>query len=298
MLKTLFILSLCILCYSSDVCAGVVTPDDNKVVEVPFLLYEGCLVVQVKVKDKGPYNMVLATGSPTSKIIYAVADEVKLQAYFTYAKGDPSLQTYVSFLNVPDMRIGELQVPTLMMNLVDLDAYSQSLGVKIYGVLGYDFLKGRILQIDYPHKIARFLPKTKAKQDQKVNGTANQSASVSVQIEIIPEDPVPIIYEVMIDGKKFKALLDTHQGVALSLTPAAIKQFGLPPSAEKAAPRMGSVGSIQIGSLKQDSPNTAFFGKGNGLDHGLNKYGAIIGAGFMAAYTVTFDYVHKVITFE
>jgi hypothetical protein len=43
---------------------------------------------------------------------------------------------------------------------------------------------------------------------------------------------------------------------------------------------------------------TSVFAKGAGLDHGLKKYGAIIGNGLLEKCTVTLDYRRKVMLIE
>ncbi|MCA1631942.1 MAG: hypothetical protein LC774_16760 [Acidobacteria bacterium] len=110
------------------------------------------------------------------------------------------------------------------------------------------------------------------------------------------DEPSTVIEDVLVEDKRFKALIDTTQEGTLALTPAAVKLLGQIAPDPKSPPREGSVRELKIGGLARGSTRAVFFGKGAGLDHSLKKYGVIIGNGLMEKFIVTLDYRKNVVT--
>ena len=290
-LKFTLWLTVCFLCPL----ALVAQPQSSDTAtEIPFKLQNGAVLIDVTLKGKGPFTMGLATGSPHSSLDHATISAAGYQANFTY---DPRTFQYPVFVQATGMEIGGLKINTLSMKVSDMSSYAQELGRPLHGILGYDFFKGRVVQIDYKQKVVRFLPKNTYKAMQKA-GVPASAAPVVAPMELISEDPVPIVKEIAVNGVKFKAMLDTWQNLPLALTPAALKQLALPVAAEKTPPQIKPVESLQFAELKLTAPQAAWYSKGTGLDHGLAKYGAIVGAGFLSRYVVTFDYANKLIVIE
>jgi len=271
----------------------------DQIVETPFTFVRGSVVLQVKIKDKGPFNMVLSTGSAASTLSSELSRELKLQAFFGPSSYDPKTNTYGSYTQVSGLRTSqnESMAWSLNMSLAGLSSLSQDMGIPIHGILGYAFLKGKIIQIDYPNRIIRFIPDS-APPDSQPTNTAAPKQRVVIPFQITSEIQIPIIGGVVIDGKEVRALLDTSQGVAVALTPEAVKLLGFPAVPEKGPPRIDKVSEIKIGALQVGSPRTAFFGKGSGKDHALGEYGAVFGGDLLSNFVVTFDYQRKRIVFE
>lgn len=292
LLKFTLWLTVCFLCPLALIAQ---TQPSDIATEIPFKLQNGAVLIDVTLKGKGPFTMGLATGSPHSSLDQATISAADYQANFTY---DSRTFQYPVFVQATGMEIGGLKINTLSMKVSDLSPYAQELGRPLHGILGYDFFKGRVVQIDYKQKVLRLLPKNTYKARQKAGVPASAAASVVVPMELVSEDPVPIVKEIAVNGVKFKAMLDTWQNLPLALTPAALKQLALPVAAEKTPPQIKPVDSLQFAELKLTAPQAAWYSKGTGLDHGLAKYGVIVGAGFLSRYVVTFDYVNKLIVIE
>ncbi len=284
-----FSLLLLFICLPVGVC-GSSTPD---AVEIPFTLQKGAVLIQVTLKGKGPFNMAIATGAPRSSIAWAARDAIEYPLLWTI---EPLTQKQIMYVHASDMQIGKLKIDTLSMRLMEMDSFSQEFGVPLHGVLGYDFLRGRVIRIDYRNKLLTFLPKNTNAKNQSTPPT-NPPLAI-MPIDINPDDPRPVINDVLINGVKLKVMLDTWQNLPLSLTPQAIKQIGLPTSPEKTPLRIGTIEMIQLAGVKLNSIETAFYAKGTGLDHGMNKYGGILGGGFFRNYCVTFDLAKKLLIIE
>lgn len=292
----LYSLAVCICSFSLSNSAFASSTTQSAAIEVPFRLERGTIVLPVMIRGRGPFNLLLSTGSKTSMLSFDILRDIGLQAYFSYENNDPRTQRTVSFVRASDIQVGDLRVSSLTMNLGGFSDASQNLGVTIHGVLGYTFLRGRIVQIDYANRMVRFLQTSPTARQS--TGVASTVTSVTVPFEILDDHPIPILEEVSVGGREMKALLDTGQGITLALTPAAIRQLELPATERNQPPRIGTVNMLRVGALQVESPQTAFYAQGAGFDHGLRRYGAIIGAGFLANYIVTLDYRRREVIFE
>ncbi len=276
-------------------CPGILAASELKIVEVPFVMRNGAVVLPIQVKGTGPFNIAIATGSSRSTLSWEVHTKLGYQTLFYI---DPLTAKQITYAQVSGIQIGEWKIDTLNMKLGELDAYSKELGVPLHGIFGHDFLKKQPLQVDYKNNVVRFFPKGLGDKDPTSNQTSPQSTKTIIQMEITSEEPVPVIKGILVNGLKIKALVDSWQNLALSLSPAALKELKIQQPPEKTRPQVSIINSLQVGELKQESVKTAFYSKGTGLDHGLSKYGAILGAGFLSNYIVTFDYSNKQVIFQ
>ncbi|MDX2043925.1 MAG: hypothetical protein SF097_22110 [Acidobacteriota bacterium] len=268
---------------------GAPKNDNFKPVELPMVVRKGAAIIQIMIGDQGPYNVALATGMNRSTLSWQVKEELGLPLMYTF---DPTAQKG-NYALASNVKLGELELGKLYVTLGDFNDIRQDLSFPLHGTLGYDFLKHVIVQIDYKNKKLRVFPKSRR------NSPTNSSpSSLELKMEVVGEDRKPVIDDVLINGLAFKAMIDTWQNIALSLTPAAVAKLNLETVPEKSKPRIGTIETLQIGIIKLSSPETAFYGKKKGLDHGLGKYGAIIGGGFLQNFSVTFDFPNKRITFE
>lgn len=279
-----------VLCVTLSVSGSAASSPDT--IEVPFTLQKGAIIIAVTLKGKGPFNMAIATGSPRSSIAWEAREVPGYQLLWTI---EPLTGKQITYVQAAEMMVGRMKIDTLPMRLAELDAYSREMGLQLHGILGYDFLRGRVIRIDYHKKILTFLPKDSL---PKQPSAAANPPLVSTSIEVNADDPRPVIDDVSINGVKMKMMLDTWQNLPLALTPQAVKQIGLPVGGEKTPPRLGTVDTLEIGRIKINAIETAFYAKGTGLDHGLKKYGGILGTAFFQNYVVTVDFARKVLIIE
>jgi len=117
-----------------------------------------------------------------------------------------------------------------------------------------------------------------------------------------------LIDQVMVNGKKMTANLDTGSDGSFSLTPAAVSDLGLGDEVSKAkvsrsvgfngisANREGNLRNVTIGGISVDGPTVVFFGKGAGRDKKI--WGINVGNAFLKDFVVTVDYEERLVTFE
>jgi len=273
-------------------------------VEVPFEFVANQIIVQVKIAGKGPYNMLLDTDTDPSAIDLGTARELglRLDARSFPASGGGTEANLVQLTRLPTVELGAVMAKDVAAGAIDLKKLSAKLGRPLQGVLGYSFLKDRIVQIDYAALKIRFYAGTPYPGIQNSANTVNKIA-----VPFRYDDGV-VIDSVFINGQKVKATLDTGSSGTFSLTPEAVAIIGLDDEAQD-GPAAKSVGyngefesksgvlkSVRIGRLSLESAPAAFWPPGSG--HDKKNYQVNIGNGFFKDYLMTFDFRAKMVVFE
>ena len=302
--KSTYILKLLLL--TGSYCLGVFAraSTTNEVVEVPFDFYHHAIIVQGTIDGKGPFNMLLDTGVDPSVIDLNTAKgiDLKLAAVGEQGKGGGTETNLTYETRLPFLKLGGLAATDIRALAADLSKTSEALGKPIHGVLGYSLLKDRVVQIDYPKRVARFFPNSPfLKTAHRPNNSKLTTVSFHYRDDILVE-------EVSVNGKKVTANLDTGSSSSFQLTPAAVVALGLETQVGKAQVsesvgfngltenREGKIKNVTIGGISVDAPTVVFYGKGTGHDE--ETWGIRIGNAFLQDFVVTIDYQNEVITFE
>src|SRR6185503_10908910 len=137
---------------------------------------------------------------------------------------------------------------------------------------GHGLLNGRIVQIDYPNRVVRFLARSPlSKTSEQVNTSKRTVMAFRYNDNVLIDD-------VSVNGKKMVANLDTGSSGLFNLTPAAVSYLGLEDEVSRAPVstdvgfkgasdnRQGKLRNVTIGGIAIDDPDVVFFGKGTGRD--------------------------------
>ena len=232
--------------------------------------------------------MLLDTGTVPSVIDsdYARSLGLKLGKPSNTGKGAGSNPIVIAKTKVSSIRVG-----TSARQNVAFESMSFSFptpdGRKAVGVLGYSFLAGRILVIDYPgHKV--WFTDTGLTQDQGV--------------------PFRLAYKIPtvrvgLADQHVDALIDTGGFYDLLLTPGATTRLGLDDAMAKSPTatgfgyggaqdyRIGAGPDLSVGDLVKTAPAVAYLPLPIKIDGAL-------GTVFLKDYRVTVDYPAKRIRFE
>lgn len=289
-------------------CVALSQSSSNQpIAEVPFAFDRTSVIIQVRLNGKGPFNMVLDTGSDVATIDLATAKDLGLNLKLTgqQATGAGSEKSQIFLTQIPQVEIGGLASRNIVAVAVDLSKSSQVLGKSLHGVLGYNVLKNRVVQFDYPKRVIRFYSSSPY---PKVAPTSNDERRVVLPFRL--RDDSPIIDDVFVNGKKITAVIDTGGGgTYFALMPEAISSLGLAQEMSQAEPdsrgvgvnglissRKGKIKTLRVGAIKIDSPTVIFYPKGAGKDN--RKFGGAIGNAFLQDFVVTFDYLNKTVVLE
>ncbi len=273
-------------------------------IEIPFELVANQIIVQVKIGGKGPYSMLLDTDTDPSAIDLATARELglKLDARSFPASGGGTEANLVQLTRLLNVELGGVIAKDVAAGAIDLRKLAAKLERPINGVLGYSFLKDRIVQIDYPALKIRFYA------DNPYPGIQNAPNTVNKIAMPFHYDDGVVIDSVFINGQKVKATLDTGSSLAFALTPDAVAILGLDEDAqngqvEKAVgyngeyeSKSGVLKSVRIGRLSIESAQATYWAPATG--HDKTKYQVNIGNGFFKDFLLTFDFRGKLVVFE
>jgi len=273
-------------------------------VEVPFEFVANQILVQVKIAGKGPYSMLLDTDTDPSAIDVALASELglKLDAKSYPASGGGTETTVFQLTSLPSVELGGVMAKSVLAGAIDLKKLAAKIERPIRGLLGYSFLKDRIIQIDYPASKIRFYAEFPYPGIKLAPNTVNKIA-MSFRY-----DGGVLIDSVFVNGQKLKGTLDTGSSGTFALTPEGVAMLGLEEEAEKGAgeksvgyngefeSKSGVLKSVRIGRLAVDSAPASFWPTGAG--HDKRNFQVNIGNGFFKDYLMTFDFRGKMVVFE
>jgi predicted aspartyl protease len=297
-----------VACLLARLCGSFAYSQNNsEVIEVPFTFERSSVIIPVQVNGKGPYNMLLDTGAEQSAVDLNTAKELGLKLNpigggKVVATGIKQNTLYLTKLSQID--VGGLKAKDILAVATDFSRISQRVGIPVHGVVGYNFLKHRVVQFDYPKHMVRFYSTSRIAKSQP----ADAASRMALSFRFYGDDKFPVIDDVYVNGKKIKAELDTGHSGVLALTAAAIKRLGLEAEAQAAEPetsegalgtsvnRKGKLKTLRVGTVTVESPTVSFRADNSGLDEA--PFDGLLGNDFFKDFVVTFDYRKMIVTFE
>jgi hypothetical protein len=144
-----------ILAVQVAVVRGETTPSSST--EFPFEYREGLLWIKVNIsQSEKPLNFLLDTGAGVSAINLNTAKRIglKLGQAVTVRGVDTKMTGY--WQQRMSAKVGDLTLPTEYL-AVDLEKLSRSCEQPVDGLVGADFFRGRVVQIDFTAQKIRLL---------------------------------------------------------------------------------------------------------------------------------------------
>jgi predicted aspartyl protease len=273
--------------------------------EIPFEFVHNQIVVQVKVGGKGPFSMLLDTNTDPSAIDVATARELGLAVgdKGSAATGGGTAVNTAYPARLVNVEVGSLMTRDVAAATIDLSKISERMGRPIQGILGFSFMKDRIVQIDYPNSKLRFFAESPYPRIQLSANTVN-----TIAFPFKREDGEVMIDSVYINNEKMRATLDTGSSGSFSLTPQAVALLKIEDQAQ-AGESTSSVGyngeyeskqgilkSVRLGRISVESVRADFLLPKTGYDN--KKFQVAIGNGFFQDFMLTFDFKNKIVVFE
>jgi predicted aspartyl protease len=272
----------------------------RQLADISFELVHSQIVLSVTIGRIAGLHVLLDTGTDPSVVDLETAARLGLPVEAEAsgeADGTGDGRNAVHPAKIAGLRIGSEEIPPIDALAMDLSAASRRLGVEIAGILGYSFLNGRIVEIDYPRRSLRLLPEAPA------------YARTALVAQLLTESHArsPLLTQlVRVNGKPLPVTLDTGSSFNLELFPKARTILG--PALWETHGRVGHVvgakgnasvrhvdaDSIEIGGLALDSRDLV-------LSAGSGETGARagnLGNEGLRSFVLTLDYRNGRIAFD
>jgi hypothetical protein len=275
-------------------------------VTIPFELVNRHVVIQVKVNNSRPLSFVLDTGDKFAIIDLERAKELGLTLQGELSAGGAGSERPTgAFVRNSTFTIPGLAGFSQPVNIaLPIRILAPRMGQDFDGILGSEFIKEFVLELDYQARVIKLHDKDKFKYTGpgesipiKLNGAGHPV--IDGEVTPIGSDPV-----------KGKFVLDIGSGAALILySPFVIahrllspdlktvKAIGVGGAGGASNGRIGRVTELKIGAFKISNPTTLFSEDKEGALASAAVLGNI-GAQVMSKFRLLLDYGHDRIIFE
>jgi predicted aspartyl protease len=113
------------------------------------------ILVPTSINGKGPYDFALDTGASMTILSGELVQSLGVSRGVSRTGVGAGGSVEVSLASVDSLAIGRVEVKRLQVAVMDLDILSQAVGVRLMGIIGYNFLRSFRVTIDYPKKLLR-----------------------------------------------------------------------------------------------------------------------------------------------
>ena len=278
-------------------------------VEIPFELATRHIILKVNIDGSRPLSFVLDTGDRYAIVDLDRAKELGLKLRGQIRVGGAGAETQTgAYVDGSNFTIPGFEgfVQPIRMAL-PIGSMSKGLGLSFDGIIGYDFIKEFVVEIDYQARVIKLHDK-----DQFTYSGPGESIPISldwpghgsghpiVEAEVTPTGGAAI---------KGNYVLDIGSGLALALHSPFVKEHGLLAPERKTIKtfgagaggeinaRLGRVSELKIGKFKISNPVTLFSEDTAGALANKSLAGNI-GAQIASKFRVFLDYGRSRIILE
>src|SRR5438552_9075138 len=270
-------------------------------VKVKFRLAGGAqpvILLPVHVNNRGPFCFILDTGAGTSLLSSELAKQLELKVIGSKGGQSAGGKVSVSLAKVDALAVGEMKLEDVDVGIVDLGQIGKTIGAKIDGDLGYNFLKHFRITIAYPD-CEIFL------DDPKRVKVFGRSAQTEIAIRLAhPAKPL-ILVDIYANGRgPFQFAIDTGTSTT-AITPELAKELNVATSAIPPVTSggghvdvtVGTLQSFQVGGAKIDNLAVIVADFFSMLSQAVGaKLDGIVGYNFLRDYKVVIDYPNELLS--
>src|SRR5678815_2433443 len=240
---------------------------DTAPVSIPFDLVTRHIMLKIKVNNSRPLSFVFDTGDKVGIIDIDLAKELGL-----------NLQGQVGVGGAGAGMLNGARVQDAKWSIVGFENFSQPLSLAIPlgniaarfghdmdGIIGSDFIRQFVVEVDYEARLLKLHDKSKFKYTgagESIPIQLNQQGFPIIEGEVTPEGAKPIRASFVLDLGSGGALalhspfVIEHQ--LLNEKSKSIRAIGVGGSGGQSIGRFGRVTELKIGSFKISNPTTLF----------------------------------------
>lgn len=250
------------------------------------------ILLPVNVNERGPFDFILDTGAGTSLLSSDLAKQLDVKIVGSKEGQSAGGKVSVSLAKVDSLAVGETKLQDVDVGIVDLSQIARTVGAKIEGDLGYNFLKHFRVTINYRDSELRL-------EDPKRVESFARGTQTEVAIRLAnPAKPL-ILVDVHANGRgPFQFAIDTGTSTT-AIAPELANQLGVVTSPVGAgttggAPvdfHAGSLRSFQLGGAKIENMDVVVADFFTMLNAAIGaRLDGIVGYNFLRNYKVVIDY--------
>src|SRR5437773_627419 len=114
------------------------------------------ILMPVRVNGEGPFEFILDTGAGTSLLSSELSKKLNIKIISTKEGLSAGGKVSISLAKIDSLAVGQAKLDDVDVGIVDFSDIGKTIGAKIDGDLGYNFLKQFPLTIDYRDCDIRF----------------------------------------------------------------------------------------------------------------------------------------------
>ena len=256
------------------------------------------ILLPVHVNDHGPFDFILDTGAGTSLLTPELAKQLNVKIVGSKEGQSAGGSVAVSLAKADSLAVGDARINDVDLGIVDLAHVGKTIGAKIHGDLGYNFLKHFRVTIDYRDCEIRF-------DDPKRVETFGRSAKAKLPIRLASPAKPLLLIDVHLNGRgPFQFAIDTGTSTT-AITRQLAKELGIASSPIGAGTTAGAqvdvgagnIESFQLGGAKIDNMPVMVADFFTMLNAAIGaKLDGIVGYNFLRNYKVVIDYPGETLT--
>jgi predicted aspartyl protease len=253
------------------------------------------ILLPVHVNGQGPFDFILDTGAGTSLLTPERAKELNVEIIGSKEGQSAGGKVAVSLGRAASLAVGAVKVDDLDLGIVDLAHIGATVGAKIDGDLGYNFLRHFRVMIDYARCEIRL-------EDPKRVESVDGGVKTEVPIRLANAAKPIILVDVYANGRgPFPFAIDTGTSTT-AIKPELAKELALKTSPMGAGTtagaqvtmNAGTLQSFQLGGARIDDMPVVVADFFDMLSKAVGaELAGIVGYNFLRNYKVVVDYPNE-----
>ena len=201
------------------------------------------ILLPTRVNGAGPFDFILDTGAGTSLLSTELAQQLKIKVLGTKEGQSAGGKVSVSLAKVESLAIGQAKIEDVEVGIVDLGHIGKTIGTKIDGDVGYNFLKHFRVTIDYQTSEIRF-------DDPKRIENLGKPSKAEIPMRLASPAKPLVLVDVYANGRgPFQFAIDTGTSTT-AISPEVAQQLGIDGSPIGPLTTGGSQINVTAGNLK------------------------------------------------
>jgi len=252
------------------------------------------ILVHAEVNDAGPFRFVLDTGAGLCVLSPRVAAHLGVEAYAEKHGMGAGGPVKLSFARLGSLSVGSTREHSVEVLITDeLDRIGAAIGARVDGAIGFNFLKGSRLTLDYRKNLLGLARPSEGGDGHRARGATSVPFTIAA-----PSKPL-ILVPAFVEGQgPFAFAVDTGASSTM-LAPGIAQRLGMKTVEVVSATGGGGQVPISAGGVRSLSLGDACVRDlAVGVGEFLNMLSAAIGArldgilghNFLSQFQVTIDY--------